>query len=124
MNEVLINPMVFYLVELCGTLRTVFSIASAFAIVSLFCFVVGIFYNADLAPSCKENREYLRICQKGAKITVPILLATLVLFVVIPSTNTAIAMIASKYVTQANVDAAIEGLKSVVDYIVTAIKGA
>lgn len=124
MNEVLINPMVFYLVELCGTLRTIFGIASVFTIVSLVCFVVGIFYNTDLARHCSENRAYLKICQKGAKITIPILCATIILAVVVPSTNTAIAMIASKYVTQTNVDAAVEGLKSVVDYIVTAIKGA
>lgn len=115
--------MVFYLVELCGTLRTIFGIASVLAIASVFCFVVGIFYNTDLAICSKEHREYLKICRKGVKITIPILLATLVLFVVTPSTYTAIAMIASKYVTQTNIDAAVEGLKNIVDYIVTAIKG-
>lgn len=115
----IINPMWFYWINVVDTLRLVVSIAifisAAAALVAAIIAVV----NSDW----KDDGEY-KLAVKVFKRLIVLFVILCVVLVFLPSKNTLIEMQIARYATQENAELTIDAIRSAVDYVVQAIKGA
>lgn len=115
----IINPMWFYWINVVDTLRLVVSvticISTAAALVAAIIAVV----NSDW----QDDGEY-KLAVKVFKRMIALFVILCVALVFLPSKNTLIEMQIARYATQENAELTIDAIKSAVDYIVQAIKGA
>lgn len=114
-----INPMWFYWINVVDTLRLVVSIAifisTATALVAAIIAVV----NSDW----KDDGEY-KLAVKVFKGMIVLLVILCVALVFLPSKNTLIEIQIARYATPENAELMVDTIKSAVDYIMQAIKGA
>lgn len=113
MEGYIINPIWFYFIGVCEALKT---IAYIFATTLIMIVASGF-----AMYSCGEFYDEDKALKKLKKMAI----ATVILFVVaiiLPSEQTLITMMVAKFATYENTGFTVEAVKSVVDYIVEAIK--
>lgn len=100
--EPVINPWLFYLIDIAKGIRAVSLFAS-------FCVFVPFVYGLGTMVSNKEfgdkDKDYLR-GKKLFRTSLVILIISLVIFVFVPSSDTILKMVIAKNVTYDTVDAA------------------
>lgn len=100
--EPVINPWLFYLIDIAKGIRTVSLFAS-------FCVFIPFVYGLGTMVRNKEygddDEDYLR-GKKAFKISLVILIISLGIFIFIPSADTILKMVIAKNVTYDAVDAA------------------
>ncbi len=124
MENYVINPQVFYWMNVFAVLQTVLAVFGGTCVVAFFGLVVGWIYNScEVKEGYESNLFYLKACKRWAIITgiVGFTLVTAAIF--IPGRTTSIEMLIAKTATFDNVDWTVQQIKDVVDYIVQAIKG-
>ena len=138
MNNYIINPAVFYWINVLGTLQTLFAIAGSFLIVAGIIFVFGYYYQKNEAIDYKwdsEAREHVKVIDddtmtiaktflKWAKITSVLSIIFIIASIFIPGKVTSIEMLVARTATFDNVNMTVDGVKELVDYIINAIKSA
>lgn len=138
MNNYIINPAVFYWINVLGTLQTLFAIAGSFLIVAGIIFVFGYYYQKNEAIDYKwdsEAREHVKVIDndtmtiaktflKWAKITSVFGIIFIIASIFIPGKVTSIEMLIARTATFDNVNMTVDGIKELVDYIINAIKSA
>lgn len=97
--EPVINPWLFYLIEVAGGLKLAFGALGS--VVGLILIVSGAFNN-DFAYSENEKKK----CQKKKKIGLTVLLVGCFVCALIPSSDTILKMVIAQNVTYDAVDAA------------------
>lgn len=112
----IINPAVFYWMDVLDGMKTIavifFVIACASTVSTFIIWAV----NADLDDDPDTKRWF-----KFFKISIAITAAVSIVLMFVPSKNTMIQMLVAKYATYDNASLTVESLKSAVDYIVEAI---
>ena len=124
MANYIIDPQVFYWLNVFAILQTVLGILGGACIIAFFCLMVGWIYNScAVKDGYDSNLSYMKACKRWAIITgiVGFVLATAAIF--IPGRTTSIEMMIAKAATFDNVNWTVQQVKDVVDYIVQAIKG-
>lgn len=124
MTNYVIDPKVFYWVNIFGILQTVFAVFGGLCAIAFFGLVAGWVYNlCEVKEGYESNLSYLKVCKRFAIITgiVGFVLITAAIF--IPGKTTSIEMLVAKTATFDNVNWSVQQVKDVVDYIVQAIKG-
>ena len=124
MTNYVIDPKVFYWMNVLGILQTVLAVFGGACVAAFFCLVAGWIYNScEVKRGYDQNLAYLKACKRWAIVTgiVGFILVTVSIF--IPGRTTSIEMIIAKAATFDNVNWTVQQVKDVVDYVVQAIKG-
>ena len=118
--EPIINPMFFYWLSVVDNLR---GISIGFMISSLIVLVIlGVVYICSIGTDfLDENGKKAFKTIMIFSIIICILFSILLIFV--PSKDTLIEMVIAQNLTTNNIEAGIEAVKGVTDYIIEAIKG-
>lgn len=131
--DYIVNPSWFYWLNTIEAFRIIFFgilvcliLASVVILIALaLAFFEGKDYkdhlDEDGNPTDPDWKTYL-MTKKLAKIILPITIVFAIITAFIPSKETIISMMIAKYATKTNVNMTIEGIKSVVDYIINAMK--
>lgn len=113
-----INPWLFYVIDLLDKLREM-AIIIFWIIVAAF-FLVG--FAAFLEGENWEDKTILKL-KKALKLSVIPIIISSVMYVAIPSKDVMYKMLVSKYVTYENLDKATNIIKDGVDYIFEKLDG-
>lgn len=126
MNNYIINPSVFYWINVFSTLRG-FSIA--FFVISIMaaigCTIVAIFFYHDsvVYESTRDSSTYkMKLYRRIAIITTIVAFLSSLVITFLPDKMTSIEMLIARTATYENAELTVQGIKEVVDYIVQAIK--
>lgn len=140
MNNYIINPAVFYWINVLGTLQTLFAIAGSFLIVASIVFVDCYYYQKNNAIDYNykwdtKAAEHVKVkvidddkmtiaktFLKWAKITSVFGIIFVTASIFIPGKVTSIEMLIARTATFDNVNMTVDGIKELVDYIINAIK--
>jgi len=121
MTNYIIDPQIFYWINILGILQTVFGIfGGIFAAISIG-LACGWIYNACQAKYY-DNKYYMKIFKKWTIISGVSGLIMLVASIFIPGRTTSIEMLIAKTATFDNVNWSVQQIKDIVDYIIQAIK--
>lgn len=123
MTNYVIDPQVFYWMNVLGIVQTILGIFGGLCAAAFVCLLIGWIYNSwEAKRGYESNLFYLKEYRKWAIITgiVGFVLVTAAIF--IPGRTTSIEMIIAKAATFDNVNWTVQQVKEVVDYIVQAIK--
>ena len=119
MNGYIINPVWFYWLSVCNSLKSV-----VLAVAVLTAIVSGVFFvraccEADYSDWQDEDvKKLLKSCRKYIIVA----LALFVMFAFVPSKDALIEMQVARFATYENAEWTVDAIKSAVDYIVEAIK--
>ena len=115
----IINPWIFYLIDVLNGLKEVSAVAIFMTIIMLICIGIAIswFKSEDSFYHNKNNAGTIRALIQVLKKLSIVLCITTSVFVVTPSEETMYKMMVAQYVTYENVDKATESSKEGVDYI-------
>lgn len=116
----IIDPMWFYWIGVADVAK--FIIVVVFVISSVVTIAASIFIatNFDEEYECDD----FVIAKRILKVALPVCIVATAGMLFLPSKNTLIEMQIARYATQENAELTIDAIKSAVDYIVQAIKGA
>lgn len=124
MENYVINPQVFYWINVLSVLQTVFAVIGGLLVSGFICLVIGWIYNAiEAKKGHKDNKDYMKVCKTWAIITGIISFVLITASVFIPGRTTSIEMLIAKTATFDNVNWTVQQVKDMVDYIVHAING-
>lgn len=124
MENYVINPQVFYWINVLSILQTVFAVIGGVFATLFLCLVAGWIYNAAQAKNdYEDNEDYMKVCRTWAIITGIIGFVMITVSIFIPGRTTSIEMLIAKTATFDNVNWSVQQVKDLVDYIVHAIKG-
>ncbi len=119
MNDYVINPMWFYLLQVVDGIQCVFFIVAILsAIVLIVCGIIAFALYVDDCYECESEKII-----KCLKPTVLILVISMLLVVFIPSKQTLIEMEIAKHATYSNVESVKEQIKDAADYILDRLEG-
>ena len=119
MNNYIIDPAWIYWVNICDAVKTMFiviAVLSASVLVALLIATV-----ADELVFDDVDADYAKI-KKLIRFVISVTLLSTAAAIFIPNATTLIGLKVTELVTQSNIDFSTDALKSVVDYIVEAIK--
>jgi len=144
MKNYIIDPSVFYWMNVMSIVQTVLAVFGAFLLIGFLCFTVAYFctisyvdepekpsseskydierYNREM-KNYQSNQKTLNSYKKYMLLTLIIGCAFVMISVFIPSKQTSIEMLVAKTATFDNVNWTVQQVKEVVDYIVSALKG-
>lgn len=129
MNNYIIDPSIFYWINVLAILQTVLAVFGGLLIASGIGTLIGYFYHIyDIDDYREESQKKYRrkadACKKATIILmcfgIPLVLAS----VFIPGKSTSIEMLVSRTATFDNVNWTAAQVKEIIDYIVSALKGA
>lgn len=123
MNYV-IEPTVFYWINVFSILQTVLAIFGATFTIASICLLIGYICNKSEYEYGKysENKRYMQTCKKWLTITGPIGIVLVLASIFIPGRTTSIEMLIARTATFDNVNWSVQQIKEIVDYIVNAMK--
>lgn len=112
MNEPLINPWLFYLIDVCCSLKVICIVATVLSgVFAAISFLESDTYNAE------KYERYIKFAKKGTYC----LVASCLLIITIPSPETIYKMMLAQYITKANIVATGETIDTVLDKAVEKI---
>lgn len=115
----IINPWIFYLIDILSNLKGVSRFAT-FITVSTLIFIAVITACLKIQDSCcgsEDNIEVIEILTRFFKKLLIVACIAISVFIVTPSEETMYKMLVAQNVTYENVDKAQEEIKETVDYI-------
>lgn len=123
MTNYIIDPQVFYWMNIFGIMQTVFAVFGGIFAAAFIGLTVGYVYNSwEVKQGYESNLLYKKECKKWAIITGIIGVVLITAAVFIPGKTTSIEMLVAKTATFDNVNWTVQQVKEVVDYIVYALK--
>ena len=130
MTNYIIDPAVFYWINLISVIQIVFSIFGFFICITGF-FLLGFYiykthetevlhysdvYRSDALTAKKLFKKWMKIC---FCISIPMIVIAMVL----PDKQTCVQMLVVRTATFENINWTVEQVKELIDYIVAALKG-
>ena len=123
MENYVINPQVFYWINVFSILQIVFAVIGGLSTAGFVGLVIAWVYNAAQAKNgYEDNEEYMKVCKTWAIVTGIIGFILITASIFIPGRTTSIEMLIAKTATFDNVNWTVQQVKDLVDYIVHAIK--
>lgn len=123
MENYVINPQVFYWINVLSILQTVFAIIGGVLASAFICLVIAWVYNAvEMKRGYERNAFYMKVFKTWAIVTGIIGFVLITAAIFIPGRTTSIEMLIAKTATFDNVNWTVQQVKDMVDYIITAIK--
>lgn len=123
MTNYVIDPKVFYWMNVFGILQTVFAIFGGACVMASLGLAAGWIYNScEVNRGYESNLVYLKVCRRWTIVTGIIGFVFVTAAIFIPGRTTSIEMMVAKAATFDNVNWTVQQIKDVVDYIVQAIK--
>lgn len=123
MQNYIIDPRIFYWINVLGIMQTVAAIVGAMCLGAFIGFAIGWIYNTGEVESGRKcNVYYMKTCKRWAIATGIIGLILLTVSIFIPGRTTSIEMLIAKTATFDNVNWTVQQVKEVVDYIVKALQ--
>lgn len=125
MQNFIIDPKIFYWINVLGIMQTVAAIVGAVCLLAFIGFAIGWIYNAGEVESgygYKSHVYDMKICKRWTIVTGIIGLILLTASIFIPGRTTSIEMLVAKTATFDNVNWSIQQVKEVIDYIVKALQ--
>ena len=124
MENYVINPQVFYWINVFNILQTVFAVIGVLLATGSVCLVIAWVYNScEAEKGYEDNKDYMKICKTWAIVTGVVGFVLITASIFIPGRTTSIEMLIAKTATFDNVNWTVQQVKDVVDYIVHALKG-
>lgn len=126
MNNYIINPSVFYWMNVLNILHILniifFSFGLVFVFIGIICYAVYT-YNSIVYPTVYEHGDKVaKIWRKIAIIAGIVSIFSGLMMIFIPDKYTSIEMLIAKTATYENAQLTVQGIKEIVDYIIQAIK--
>ena len=118
MNNYIINPSIFYWMNVLDTIRGMTIFITVMSVTLLVIAIVFYFMSIDV-EEYKEAKTY----RKLIFIAVIIMAISSIIIIFIPDKRTSIEMLIARTATYENAQLTVQGIKEVVDYIVQAING-
>lgn len=114
--DYIINPVWFYVIQIARNLNILFSISFTLSLITLFilCLIYNIVHDEIGDNELKKLHKYI-------KCSIVIFIVSTICYIAIPTQETIIYMFVAKFATYTNAQITLDGIKSVVDYIVQAI---
>lgn len=123
MENYIINPQVFYWINILSILQTVFAVIGTFCAIVFVALAIAWTYNAiEVKKGYKSNEPYRKVCKTWAIVTGIIGFILITASIFIPGRTTSIEMLIAKTATYDNVNWTVQQVKDMVDYIINAIK--
>lgn len=116
----IVNPIWFWLISVCDGVKT-----AAFVVAIFLTFAVVVMAGVLITWVTNDPEMYedeIKRLRKGTLILAACLAVFTLLVILIPSWDTATAMLIARYATRENAETAVEAIKSAVDYIINAMK--
>ena len=130
MNNYIIDPSVFYWINVFGILQIVFVIFGVILTISGIGFLIGwfMYHNEKFDYDTKSEyyirvKRYEKLCKQWAMVLLIIGIPLVLVSIFIPSKQTGIEMMVAKTATFENVDWTVAQVKEIIDYIVSALNG-
>lgn len=118
MTNYIIDPAWVYWASVCDAIKTTFEVI---AVLSVFTIATPLLFVLLEKVMGEDTRDYA-IVGKIRRFTIPIMLFATAAAIFIPDATTLIEMKVTELVTRNNIELSGDAIKSVVDYIVDAIK--
>lgn len=115
-----INPIWFYLIDVCSSLRGVFSGAILLSVLGFFGFTIAYLIpigEGTYDMSDEEDVKLLKSVKRGMRITLILSIISSILVVATPSGDGVTKMMIASVITEENVESTKEDVKEIVDYI-------
>ena len=123
MTNYIIDPQVFYWMNVLEILQIVFAIFGTIFAIAFVGLTMGWVYNSwEVKKGYESNLFYKKECKKWAIITGIIGFVLITASIFIPGKTASIEMLVAKTATFNNVNWTVQQVKEVVDYIVNALK--
>lgn len=115
----IINPWIFYLIEVLNGLKEVSVVVIFMTIIMLICIGIATLWlrSEDSLYRSDENASTIKACIRAFKKLSIVACVITSVYIVTPSEETMYKMLVAQYVTYENVDKATESIKEGVDYI-------
>lgn len=115
----IINPWIFYLIEVLKGLKEVSVVAIFMTIIMLICIGIATLWlrSEDSFYHSDNNASTIKACIRAFKKLSIVACVITSVYIVTPSEETMYKMLVAQYVTYENVDKATESIKEGVDYI-------
>ena len=113
-----INPVWFYLIDVCGGLKILCVVVGILALVGTLLYLA---YGMDELKGYEGYEEEWGKCSKLSKKLLIIFSFVLALGLFLPKESTCVKMMVSSVITKENVEVATEDVKELVDYVVDKI---
>lgn len=123
MQNFIIDPKIFYWINVLGIMQTVAAVVGAVCLLAFIGLAIGWIYNAgEVESGYNGNLFYMKTCKRWTIVTGIIGLILLTASIFIPGRTTSIEMLVAKTATFDNVNWTVQQVKEVVDYIVKALQ--
>lgn len=123
MQNYIIDPSVFYWINVMGILQTVCAIFGGLLLFGAICFLItGIYNYIEMKNGYDSNEECVKLCKKFVRILLLIAIVLIMISIFIPGKSTCVEMLVAKTATFENVDWSVTQVKEIVDYIVKALQ--
>ena len=130
MNNYIINPSVFYWMNVFSILQTACAVVGiVLLLIGIGC-IIGYIYNKNVMmerhgePSYYEDyKRYAATCKLFMIICLSISIPMIIAAIFLPSKQTSVEMLVAKTATFDNVNWTVEQVKEIINYIVNALKG-
>ena len=126
MTNYIINPAVFYWMNVLNIIHILTIVAFSFGLVLVIISVITYavyMYNFKAYPElCKHDDKIANIWHKAAIISGIISAISGLIMIFVPDKTTSIEMLIARTATYENAQLTVQGIKEVVDYIVQVIK--
>lgn len=119
--ESVINPALIYWINIIDAVRSLCVAIAVMSAILLCVALVGFVYNQIESVDHVNNKKYAEMCKKYSIILCICLGISLLFSIFVPWKETVIEMIVASYITPNNIELGIDGLKSVIDYVVEAV---
>lgn len=117
--EPIINPWVFYLIDVVDSLKNVLWCVGGIFFCTLIVYFIGYMSLDDYRGDDEKRKEK---CVKYATVSIGVLILVGVLQIAIPSKNTMYQMLAARYITTDNIGSAQNNVVELVGRIVQEIE--
>jgi len=118
MNNYIINPSIFYWINVLDTVRGIILVCSITSVAALIVVAIAYFICIDA-----EDYTEAKIFKKILPIAAIIAVISCMIVIFIPDKRTSMEMLIARTATYENAQLTVQGIKEVVDYIVQAIQG-
>ncbi|MBQ3199772.1 MAG: hypothetical protein IJB67_05355 [Firmicutes bacterium] len=117
MNEYIVSPMIFYLMDCVCDLEEAAIILAVIGIV-----FIAVLMAITIAALMNEDEDIMAMATKFLKPMLWVTGIAVLMAMLIPGEETIVAMWIAKYATFENADLAINSIKEAVDYLISSMK--
>lgn len=127
MNNYIINPSIFYWMNVLNIVHiltiVIFSLGLILTFISITCNIMYMYTFKTYPHACEHDDEVAKIWHKVAIIAGIVSAISGILMIFVPDKTTSIEMLIARTATYENAQLTVQSIKEVVDYIVQAIQG-